>query len=1209
MKKSIKRILIMLIMVIMATEIVLPIKTFADSEIVAYETENGDVDLSAEAKNDNSGSDADDFSETEKSDSDTASLIENIISKMFLIVGAGLYLLVCFAIGEPFSIESVLFNKYSNTQLGFFSGSATNNFLENSGIKDILNDFYSFFTGIAIAVYLVVLVYIGLKILISSTAEKGAKHKQLLLYWVEGVAILFLFPYVMKYAININNAFVEFVYANKSEYYSADENPTMYAKKGTLRGAATLISDIIAEIDEKGDYMSEMFSAAWNYYWFVYVVCWYVMFFQMVGFLIIYFKRMLMITFLIAIFPLVMISYALDKIGDGKSQAFGNWAKEFLLNVFIQSFHVIAYVIVMSLITEFMDDPSDNWLLIIISLTYIAKGDDILRGIFSLTSSADTVKGLGATIMETAAISKFAGSARKIGSKVIGGPKKVFNALGVLSQHTWDHRENKAKQELNDYESSRLNVEMPQSTPETPAQKEKNMRADIEKLLNRNKENLSEEEIRKAADRLLGYINDPANDELRSKIEAELNLSDSEKELLDNLLSQNAAVNKLMVGGREVNINQEIDVILTNLRRDKDGNLTKESRALLAKIGKSEADLKTMKMIGDVKFKKLDDRERRAKRRNEDRSTRIQGRGAARNRTDREKARNSIEYNQKRKAMSEKKIQTATERAMERTGRATSSQGSTSRRKTELTRKKSPWQNVESVTGSAGLETAKHGAAAQNNSSKKKTKVTLVQSSGKKTAREKRERNDAISRVTKYGTSNANASSSNASSGTTSYGNKIPEKKVVSSAMDSRAHTVRELQAIRKQKLEEMRAERNKQGDGDVRNSTAFKVGVGGQKEDTTTLGASAPSANANSSASTRQNVGAEIANKSGSADELLDVLYVSEASTIFDEKPRRPKKEQETSGSEKKKDEDADRDTSSSKGMFSYDKNRARRCIEILANASSGKYTAEEILACIAELKEIGGRYEGIASDESTEIKSILGGLGYNLQDYESLVRVKILNNPDSVGNDSEIIQESVAYVKDTEMPSLIKDRLAYTEEQLGKGADLRYVKKKDTEYSGFMSEEQKSASQREYEEKLRFYELQLEREKLEQERNDKFKVGNYARDVGRVALSVAEAAYDISTTAASVGTGFITTGLATDGKSEIITQATTNLFAGYSIGDSFAETVKGPIKGVPEKLFPKDEEKDSPIRSAKFPSDPIEYYGKRTEYKGRRFSEKNDN
>jgi hypothetical protein len=98
-------------------------------------------------------------------------------------------------------------------------------------------------------------------------------------------------------------------------------HPGFKYKKNELKDVGDMIGDISEEMKTKTDYMSVMYNEAMNRGWLVLAICWYVMFFQMIGFLVVYFKRVLILMFLIAIFPLVMISYAIDKVGDGKSQA------------------------------------------------------------------------------------------------------------------------------------------------------------------------------------------------------------------------------------------------------------------------------------------------------------------------------------------------------------------------------------------------------------------------------------------------------------------------------------------------------------------------------------------------------------------------------------------------------------------------------------------------------------------------------------------------------------------------------------------------------------------------------------------------------------------------------------------------------------------------------------------------------------------------
>lgn len=247
---------------------------------------------------------------------DDASLVESIITRMLLILGAGVYAIACLVIGEQFSIEKVLFNDYTNTQLDFFTGAKTNEFMQGANIKEYLTEFYNFFSKLAFVTYLIILVYMGIRIMLGATAEKGARYKELVKYWLEGIIILFIFPAVMKYSIEMNNAFVSFLGENKVVYMQKFEEsmPKAEAEKGALADVKDLINNIIDKFMGSKDYMAEMFKLGWNNGWLVYAICWYVMFIQFIGFLVVYFRRVLIIMFLIAIFPLVMISYAIDKI-------------------------------------------------------------------------------------------------------------------------------------------------------------------------------------------------------------------------------------------------------------------------------------------------------------------------------------------------------------------------------------------------------------------------------------------------------------------------------------------------------------------------------------------------------------------------------------------------------------------------------------------------------------------------------------------------------------------------------------------------------------------------------------------------------------------------------------------------------------------------------------------------------------------------------
>jgi len=308
---------------------------------------------------------------------------EKVISWFIRLVGQGLQAIVSIVVGQPLSIDKLVFDRFPMTSLLFFKNDAGNKYYNSMIGNAITNDtdggldyIFNLFRRIAILAYMIMLVYMGLRILImTANAGKKAKYKELIFDWVKGIVILFFFPYVIRYTILLNHAFVTYLYekvGNDSRITGAE-----------IKSAGNFLADIngytVDDGSESVDYMVQMYRTANRSKRISDAICWFIMVVQVVQFLIVYMKRLITIIFLIAIFPLVTISYAIDKIGDGKSQAFNNWYKEFALQVFIQSFHAVNYVIVMSIILG----AEANWVLKIIGIGYVAKGGDILRGLFA----------------------------------------------------------------------------------------------------------------------------------------------------------------------------------------------------------------------------------------------------------------------------------------------------------------------------------------------------------------------------------------------------------------------------------------------------------------------------------------------------------------------------------------------------------------------------------------------------------------------------------------------------------------------------------------------------------------------------------------------------------------------------------------------------------------------------------------------------------
>ena len=175
----------------------------------------------------------------------------------------------------------------------------------------------------SIAALLVVLLYIGIRMAISTVASDQARYKKMITDWLVSFALIFLLHYIVIVTINVNNALVE-ILRNVMDNMS-NSGQTNFEK---------LASSLV-----KKSFIGSA-SVTWAN-----AICYAVLVGVTAAFLFSYIKRMLIIGFLIMIAPIITITYSMDRAGDGKAQAFGLWMKEFILNVLIQPLHALLYLI------------------------------------------------------------------------------------------------------------------------------------------------------------------------------------------------------------------------------------------------------------------------------------------------------------------------------------------------------------------------------------------------------------------------------------------------------------------------------------------------------------------------------------------------------------------------------------------------------------------------------------------------------------------------------------------------------------------------------------------------------------------------------------------------------------------------------------------------------------------------------------------------
>lgn len=246
-------------------------------------------------------------------------------------------------------------------------------------LKDNIAKWYIALRTFALVGLLSVLLYLGIRIILSSTsAQNKAKYQSILKDWLVAICILFLLHYLMAFMLSFT--------AKINDMFSAN-----ILVSSTDANMPSLPSDkIMNEVRNKigtnfnNAYMGE--TAGFTLMYLVLVILTGAFTFQ-------YVKRVVYMAFLTMIAPLIALTYPIDKVKDGKAQAFSFWLREYIVNCLIQPVHLLLYTL---LIQNAIDFATENVLYAIIALTFIMPAEKIIKQMFGLNSQQSGYNTLGA---------------------------------------------------------------------------------------------------------------------------------------------------------------------------------------------------------------------------------------------------------------------------------------------------------------------------------------------------------------------------------------------------------------------------------------------------------------------------------------------------------------------------------------------------------------------------------------------------------------------------------------------------------------------------------------------------------------------------------------------------------------------------------------------------------------------------------------------
>ena len=237
-----------------------------------------------------------------------------------------------------------------------------------------ISSWYKAFRNIAVVGLLCVLVYLGIRILIETSAQGKARYKESLKNWFVALCLVFAIHFIMAGTLMFIDKVTELLSTSlgtSNIYLTVDGDQPM---KINLTGYVRLM----AESNEWGD------ATAYSLIYIVLVI-------YTIMFTFTYFKRFLWMAFLTMIAPLVSLTYPIDKIGDGKAQAFNMWFKEYIMNAILQPVHLLLYSVMVS---SAIDLVAKNPIYALVAIGFLIPAEKFIKKMFGL-DKGETSGGLG----------------------------------------------------------------------------------------------------------------------------------------------------------------------------------------------------------------------------------------------------------------------------------------------------------------------------------------------------------------------------------------------------------------------------------------------------------------------------------------------------------------------------------------------------------------------------------------------------------------------------------------------------------------------------------------------------------------------------------------------------------------------------------------------------------------------------------------------
>ncbi len=274
-------------------------------------------------------------------------------------------------------------------------------------LRSTVASWYKTLRNIAIVGSLSILIYIAIRIIISSSSEDKAKYKQRLYDWLISICLIFIMHYIMagsnifvkKLSGLLNSvqkpSYCAVVYdCDKEKIQEALENNeemladyygqnvdiesffTQEDGKDCLAWSTNLMGTVRMQAQRVKDANGVTFAG--------YAIMFTVLTIFTGVFTWSYLRRIAYLALLTILAPFVAMTYALDKLKDGSAQGFNNWFKEYIVNLLIQPIHLLLYTVLVSSAIQLAET---NIVYSIVALGFMIPAEKLVRRFFGINAT------------------------------------------------------------------------------------------------------------------------------------------------------------------------------------------------------------------------------------------------------------------------------------------------------------------------------------------------------------------------------------------------------------------------------------------------------------------------------------------------------------------------------------------------------------------------------------------------------------------------------------------------------------------------------------------------------------------------------------------------------------------------------------------------------------------------------------------------------